>query len=135
MRKINKIIIHCTATPAGRIVTIKDVDFWHRQRGFKGVGYHFLVGLSGEVWQGRDINIIGAHTLGQNRGSIGVCYVGGLDANGGACDTRTLAQKNALMWLLKLLKAQFPNATIHGHREFSKKACPCFNAGAEYKNI
>lgn len=135
MRNIDKIIIHCTATPAGRMVTVKDVDAWHRQRGFQGIGYHYLIGLNGEIWRGRPIEAIGAHTLGQNAKSIGVCYVGGLDLNGKSSDTRTPAQKSTLVKLLKSLKVQFPKATIHGHREFAKKACPCFDAKTEYRNI
>ncbi|MEL3904441.1 MAG: N-acetylmuramoyl-L-alanine amidase [Treponemataceae bacterium] len=135
MRTIDKIIIHCTATPSGRVVTVKDVDAWHRQRGFQGIGYHFLIGLNGEIWKGRPIGNIGAHTLGQNSRSIGVCYVGGLDLNGKARDTRTPAQKDSLLKLLKSLKSQFPRATIHGHREFAAKDCPCFDAKNEYKNL
>ena len=135
MRTIDKIIIHCTATSAGRTVTVKDVDAWHRQRGFQGIGYHYLIGLNGETWNGRPIEVIGAHTLGQNARSIGVCYVGGMDLSDKPADTRTLAQKNALVTLLKSLKAQFPKATIHGHREFAAKACPCFDAKTEYKDL
>lgn len=117
------------------MVTVKDVDAWHRQRGFQGIGYHYLIGLNGEIWRGRPIEAIGAHTLGQNAKSIGVCYVGGLDLNGKSSDTRTPAQKSTLVKLLKSLKVQFPKATIHGHREFAKKACPCFDAKTEYRNI
>lgn len=135
MRQIDKIIIHCTATPAGRVVTVKDVDAWHRQRGFQGIGYHFLIGLKGEIWNGRSLEVRGAHTLGQNAGSIGVCYVGGLDLQGKPLDTRTDAQKRALITLLKSLKSQFPKATIHGHREFAQKDCPCFDVQSEYKSL
>lgn len=135
MRQIDKIIIHCTSTPAGRVVTVKDVDNWHKQRGFQGIGYHYLIGLKGEIWNGRPIEAIGAHTVGQNARSIGVCYVGGLDLQGKPLDTRTDAQKRALITLLKSLKSQFPKAMIHGHREFAQKACPCFDAKNEYKNL
>ena len=135
MRQIDKIIIHCTATPTGRTVTVKDVDTWHRQRGFQGIGYHFLIGLKGELWDGRQVETVGAHTLGKNARSIDVCYVGGLDLKGKPIDTRTDAQKRALITLLKSLKSKFPKATIHGHREFAEKACPCFDARNEYKNL
>ena len=50
MRTVDKIIIHCTATPEGRPVTIADVDKWHKERGFAGIGYHYLIGLNGEIW-------------------------------------------------------------------------------------
>lgn len=133
MRAINKIIIHCTATPEGRAVTLADVDAWHKQRGYNGIGYHFLIGLNGEIWAGRSIEKAGAHTLGQNANSIGVCYVGGLAADGKTPkDTRTPAQKSALHNLIESLKKQYKNAAIHGHNEFANKACPCFNVKNEF---
>ena len=135
MRTITKIIIHCTATPEGRPVTTKEVDTWHRQRGFSKIGYHFLIGLNGERWEGRKIEEIGAHCEGHNTGSIGICYVGGLAKDGKtAKDTRTEIQKAALLSLVKELKQKYPQATIHGHREFAKKDCPSFDAKAEYRN-
>ena len=136
MRKINKIIVHCTATPEGRPVTVSEVDRWHRARGFGGIGYHRLIGLNGEVREGRNPETAGAHCEGQNANSLGVCYAGGLAKDGKtAKDTRTAMQKAALLKLLKELKAKYPEATVHGHREFADKACPCFNAKEEYKNI
>jgi N-acetylmuramoyl-L-alanine amidase len=136
MRKINEIIVHCTATPEGRKVTVAEVDKWHRQRGFDGIGYHFLIGLSGDIWKGRNIEKIGAHCLGHNANSIGVCYVGGVSNDGKTIkDTRTIPQRNALKSLLKDLKTMYPEATIHGHREYANKACPCFDAKNEYKDL
>ena len=135
MRTINKIIIHCTATPEGRTVTVADVTAWHKARGFVTIGYHYLVGLNGEVWDGRPIEQVGAHVTGRNANSIGVCYVGGLDSAGKPKDTRTDAQMRSLVKLIAELKKRFPEATIHGHREFANKACPCFDARNEYKNI
>jgi N-acetylmuramoyl-L-alanine amidase len=134
MRKIDKIIIHCTATPEGRAVTVKEIDGWHRARGFDGVGYHYVVGLDGTVHNGRALEMAGAHCLGQNENSIGVCYVGGLAADGQTPkDTRTLKQRAALRSLVKDLKAKYRGATVHGHREFANKACPCFDAKNEYR--
>lgn len=127
MRKINKIIIHCSATPEGRAVTVQEIDKWHRAKGWNGVGYHFVIGLNGEVWSGRNVELAGAHTEGQNANSIGVCYVGGCDKAMKAKDTRTAAQKASLIKLVKELKTKYPNATIHGHNEFAAKACPSFN--------
>lgn len=136
MRPINKIIIHCTATPEGRAHTVKDVDTWHKQRGFTGIGYHYLIGVNGEVWEGRPIEKVGAHTEGYNSMSIGVAYVGGMDKEmKNPKDTRTPAQKDSLARLLKELVIKFPNAEIYGHRDFAKKACPSFDARAEYKII
>lgn len=128
MRKIAKIIVHCSATPEGRDYTVTDIDRWHRQRGFKCIGYHYVVYRDGSVHRGRDVAEIGAHCTGQNSNSIGVCYIGGMSAdNRTAKDTRTPAQKAALRDLVELLKTEYPNATIHGHREFANKACPCFD--------
>lgn len=136
MRKINEIIVHCSATPAGKPYTVEDIDKWHRQRGFDGIGYHFVVYLDGSVHKGRSLEKVGAHCLGHNKNSIGVCYVGGLTADGKMInDTRTLAQKLSLQRLLAELKAQFPDAEIHGHRDFAAKACPSFDATKEYKSI
>lgn len=128
MRRIDKIIVHCTATPAGREVTVADVRRWHKARGFRTIGYHYLVYLDGTVHAGRQESEVGAHCLGQNARSIGVCYVGGLDAaTGEPRDTRTPAQRRALRELVGSLHRRYPNATVHGHREFAAKACPCFD--------
>lgn len=130
MRVIKEIIVHCTATPEGRAVTVADVDRWHRARGFKSIGYHYLVYLDGSVHRGRDESQAGAHCKGHNVASIGVCYVGGLSRdNGRPMDTRTPAQRLALRRLVDELMARYPGATVHGHCEFAAKACPCFDVG------
>ena len=134
-RSINMIIVHCTATIEGKEYSVAEVRKWHLKRGFSDIGYHYLVGLDGRVHEGRNVNISGAHTAGYNAHSIGVCYVGGLDKDGKAKDTRTPAQKAALKRLLTDLKKMYPHASIHGHREFANKACPCFDARAEYKGL
>ena len=135
MRKINEIIVHCTATFPEQVVTVADVTRWHQKLGWKTIGYHYLVTLAGEVQKGRPIEEAGAHCKGHNANSIGVCYVGGLDTEGRPTDTRTPAQRQALVTLLKQLREQFPNAKIHGHRDFAKKACPCFDATTEYAQL
>lgn len=132
MRKIDRIIIHCSATPEGRDYTVADIDSWHRQRGFAEIGYHFVIYRDGSVHTGRDLAKVGAHCKGKNTGSIGICYIGGLAAD---CktpkDTRTPQQRQALRDLVARLKTDYPNATIHGHREFANKACPCFDVQTE----
>jgi len=132
MRRIDKIILHCSATPEGKHFTVADIDRWHRERGWKGIGYHYVIYLDGSIHKGRPEEIIGAHCSGQNAYSIGICYIGGLDAFGKAKDTRTPAQRKALCELVSDLKMRYPAATVHGHNEFAKKYCPCFNVQDEF---
>ena len=132
MRTINSIIIHCTATKPLAHINVNDVRRWHRERGFNDIGYHYLVLVDGTVEVGRPLNETGAHCKGHNAHSIGICYVGGLNDKGKPADTRTPAQRAALCNLLITLKRQYPNAIIYGHRDFAAKACPCFDATAEY---
>jgi N-acetylmuramoyl-L-alanine amidase len=132
MRLINKIIIHCTATKEGQAVSVAEVIKWHKARGFNTIGYHYLIGLNGEIWEGRKEGIVGAHTEGWNAKSIGICYVGGLSAMGKPKDTRTLLQRESLLKLVKELKEKYPQATVHGHNEFANKACPCFEVSKEF---
>lgn len=131
MRKINKIIIHCTATPEGRDYTVAQIRDWHvKGNGWSDIGYHFVIDRNGTVHKGRPIEKIGAHTTGQNATSIGIAYIGGITNDGKKTpkDTRTPAQRVALVNLVKELKATFgENVTVHGHNEFAAKACPSFN--------
>ena len=136
MRKINEIIIHCSATAEGKDFNAADIDRWHKQRGFKKIGYHYVIKLDGTIEKGRGENEIGAHCLNHNKNSIGICYVGGLAKDGKTPkDTRTEAQKDSMLKLLIELIIKYPDATIHGHREFANKACPCFDVQETYKNI
>ena len=133
MRNINEIIIHCAATPEGRAFTVDDIRRWHKAQGFRDVGYHYVGGLDGAVFPGRPLNEVGAHCKGHNAHSIGICYIGGLTADGKQPkDTRTPSQRIALEALVLLLRLRFPRATVHGHREFAAKACPCFEVKDEF---
>ena len=136
MRKINKIIIHCTATPEGRNVSVGTIRKWHVQgNGWQDVGYHFVVGLDGEVEEGRPLEKTGAHTKGSNWDSIGIAYVGGMNKEMDASkDTRTDEQKESLIDLICELKDSY-GGTVYGHRDFSDKDCPSFDAKKEYENI
>ena len=130
-RSITEIIVHCSATPEGKDYPIDTIRQWHKERGFSDIGYHYVVHLDGRVEDGRDVNIAGAHCSGHNSRSIGICYIGGLDANGDPKDTRTPAQREQLRRLVQQLMEQFPEATLHGHRDFAAKACPCFDVRRE----
>ena len=136
MREIDKIIIHCSATKEGQEISAATIDEWHKARGWRSIGYHYVIGLDGMIEYGRPITETGAHVKNHNKGSIGICYIGGLDSvSKTAKDTRTPEQIATLLELLRVLKKLHPNATIHGHNEFSAKACPCFDAYNEYCNI
>ena len=98
--------------------------------------YHFYIDINGKIWKGRDVDRTGAHCKNHNRNSIGVCYCGGVEADGKTPkDTRTEAQKESLLHVLKTLMAMFPLATIYSHNEFANKACPSFDATNEYKDL
>lgn len=129
LQKVQYIVVHCTDTPAGRPVTIDDVDSWHRARGFERIGYHYLVYLDGSVHLGRSVRYQGAHCKAVNACSIAVCYVGGRTSTDPRswADTRTPAQRAALRTLISELLRQHPGALVRGHRDFDPKACPCFD--------
>ena len=132
MRRIDEIIVHCAATPEGRPFTTADIRRWHTSppNNWKDIGYHYVIELDGSIHQGRPVEQVGAHCRqgGHNRHSVGVCYVGGCAKDGKTPkDTRTPAQKEALARILTELHRRFPEATLHGHREFANKACPSFD--------
>ena len=129
---INEIIIHCSDTKDGINFNINDIDRWHKQKGWKCCGYHYVILLDGTIQQGRELEAVGAHCSGHNAHSIGICYIGGLDKDGKPKDTRTAQQKAALYDLVNKLCEKFPDATIHGHKEFANKACPCFDVQKEF---
>lgn len=137
-RKITEIIVHCSATSEGKDYTVLDIRRWHKQQGWSDIGYHYVIYRNGHIEPGRDVDLIGAHCEGHNAHSIGVCYVGGVAHDGKTPkDTRTLAQKAALISVLTELKQMYPGAKIYGHRDFDKKgkACPSFDAKTEYSKL
>lgn len=145
MRRIDHIIIHCSATRVGQELTPEALDGLHRSRGFSGTGYHYYIRRSGAVLNTRPIARIGAHTKGYNNHSIGICYEGGLDAHGNPADTRTPEQRTVLRLLVQQLRQRFPTAKVCGHRDLSPdtngngtvephewlKQCPCFEVSSE----
>ena len=127
MRTITEIIIHCSATKEGKSFRAADIDRWHREKGYRSIGYHYVILIDGTIESGRPLEQAGAHCQGHNAHSIGICYIGGLDHYGKPKDTRTPEQRKALKQLIDELQTRFPNATVHGHREFANKDCPCFD--------
>jgi|TARA_B110000908_G_C9953601_1_gene313634 N-acetylmuramoyl-L-alanine amidase len=134
-RKVNKIILHCTATPEGRDISAATIKKWHTDKGWSDIGYHYVVKLDGTVEEGRPVKRQGAHVRGHNKNSIGISYVGGCDASMKPKDTRTEDQVLSLDKLITNLLDRYPGSTLHGHNEFSSKACPSFDVQEEYKDI
>lgn len=150
MRHITLIILHCSATRCDRRYTFGQCRRDHIDRnGWKDIGYHYYVETDGTVHCGRPESVAGAHCKNHNAHSIGVCYEGGLDVAGHAADTRTEAQRRALLALVADLHRRYPRAIILGHRDLSPdidgnglitpneyiKQCPCFDAMGEYRAI
>ena len=136
MRRIDLIVIHCSATRCNHSFHVTALIRCHADR-FGFTGYHYYITRDGETYQTRHEQLVGAHAKGYNSHSLGVCYEGGLDRYGRPADTRTEGQKRALLKLLKRLKKEHPQAQILGHRDLPKvkKACPCFDAKEEYRDI
>lgn len=136
MRRINLLVLHCSATRENQDYTPAQLERDHKARGFVCAGYNYYVRRSGEIAPMRPVERIPAHARGFNRNSIGICYEGGLDGNGKPADTRTAAQKESLRILLLMLLAHYPGCRICGHRDLgAPKACPCFNAEEEYADL
>lgn len=145
MRKIDTVIIHCSATRENERLGPVSLTKIHKRMGFNGCGYHFYIRRDGEICDMRPVEKPGAHCKGYNESSIGICYEGGLNRKGVPADTRTEEQKKALKYLVKVLKKEFPITTVAGHRDFSPdtdgdgtiepeewiKACPCFDVKSE----
>ena len=145
MRKLNEIVIHCLATEQGKEFSVKQITKWHvKGRGFRNIGYHFVIHIDGKIERGRPLAQMGAYAKGHNRNSIGVVYVGGL-INGKPADTRTVPQIHALRGLVEALKSAFNIVKVVGHRDLSvdlngdgviskqerMKECPCFDVATE----
>lgn len=128
-RAIDEIIVHCTATPEGRDVSVETIRGWHKGKGWKDIGYHWVVGLDGTIRPGRPEAQEGAHVEGHNKRTLGVVYVGGVAADGKTPrDTRTPAQKEALLTLCRALIARYPTIRkVTGHNQYAAKACPSFD--------
>lgn len=133
-RIIDTIIIHCTATEKNRPVAIEDIDRWHKEKGFVGIGYHFVVHQNGDIEQGRQLYRVGAHCKGFNASSIGIAYVGGVDDTK-CTNTLTPEQDQSLFNLVTALAKLYniPIGRIYGHNDLNpNKVCPCFFVGHWY---
>ena len=125
------ITVHAAATFARMDIGVRDIDQWHRARGWNGVGYHYVIRRDGTVEQGRPEHVVGAHVGGHNTRNLGICMAGGLADDGKTPqDNFTQAQYQTLNTLLDELLSRYPDAKIMGHNEFSNhrsRGCPCFD--------
>lgn len=128
------IAIHSAATKASMDIGKREIDSWHRARGFLGIGYHFVIKRDGTVEEGRPHDTVGAHVSGHNHNSLGICMAGGIDNKGKPENNFTDAQFHALKVLLAGLTNLYPEAKVQGHGEFSgtATACPSFKASEWY---
>ena len=136
MRDIKYIVIHCTATqPNTKKESI--LSYWKNTLKWKSVGYHRLIDANGVIHELAKYEETTNGVKGYNSESIHFSYIGGIDESGRPKDTRTLKQKESLLYLVKQAKKQFPNAIVQGHKDFKGvvKACPSFDAKNEYKAI
>ena len=145
MRKINYIVVHCSATREGRTLTPEALEAEHRRRGFRTTGYHYYIRRNGTTVLTRPPELVGAHMKGYNKHSIGICYEGGYDLHGRPADTRTDFQKHSLRVLVRMLLRDYPGSRVVGHRDLSPdqdgdgtvepwegvKQCPCFEVTKE----
>lgn len=134
MKPILFLTIHCAATPEGRDVKAASISQWDVAK-FGQVSYHHVVELDGTAVRTLADDRRGAHVGGANTGNLGICYVGGVDANGKPKDTRTPAQRATLKRLVAEYRARYPGIVVRGHRDWPKvnKACPSFDVAAWLK--
>ncbi len=128
-RRTDFIVIHCSATPASMDIGAREIDRWHRAKGWFRIGYHFVIRRDGVIEYGRELHDIGAHAYGVNDRSVGICLVGGVAEDGRTAeDNFTAAQWEALETLVSELEDQFPQAKLVGHRDVTPgRDCPCFD--------
>lgn len=126
------IAIHCSASPPDCDWGAKDIDRMHRARGWRGIGYHFVICRDGSIEEGRPLMEPGAHVRGYNSRSVGICMIGGVDNNMKPENNFADPQWSSLAALVRQMKAEFPNAKVKGHNEFPNvaKACPSFDVQA-----
>ena len=137
MRDLNRIILHCSATKEGQDFSAATIRGWHvNGRGWRDIGYHWVIRLDGSIEVGRPLDEKGAHTKGHNKDSVGVCYIGGCDADGKPKDTMNPEQEKAWRMIVLSLRTLYGNdITIHGHNEFSNKACPSFTVKEKFADM
>jgi N-acetyl-anhydromuramyl-L-alanine amidase AmpD len=138
-RKINKIVIHCSDTYPDMDIYAEDIRSWHVKRGWSDIGYHYVIPRDGVIEIGRDLDgdgetdeHIGAHALGHNKSSLGICMVGGKARPGKLQANFTRLQWKSLAELVGVLRGRYDieASNVIGHNEVSNKSCPGFDVRA-----
>lgn len=130
MRRIDHIVIHCSATPPSQDIGADTIRQWHVDgNGWSDIGYHYVIRRSGVLETGRPMAKAGAHVRGHNEHSIGICVVGGTDESGKSEPNFTGEQWEHLRMVIDTLAHVYPEADLCGHRDFPDvaKDCPCFD--------
>lgn len=136
MREIELIVVHCSATRPSQDIRAADIDRWHRERGWQGIGYHYVIPRNGALETGRKHEQVGAHVRNFNQRSLGICLAGGINGQGQPDCNFTAEQWRTLAELVRTLRRQYVGADVVGHRDLdSGKACPCFDVGAWAKGL
>ena len=126
-RPIKYMVIHCAATKVSMNISASDINRWHKAKGWSGIGYNHYIKLDGTIEEGRSLEVYGAHTLGRNHDSIGICLEGGMSEDGKAKDTLTVDQWQAVMKIFKAYKKTYPNLLLSGHNQWNVTSCPAFD--------
>lgn len=135
---VDYLIVHASATPADMDIGVEEIDRWHRQRGWLGIGYHFVIRRDGTIEHGRPGTKPGAHVRGYNDCSWGICLIGGTEDDAKTPENNfTEDQFDSLEHLLIVLMGVAPEAEVRGHRDFPdvSKACPCFDVAEYFPNL
>ena len=142
MREVDEIILHCSATRRGWMqgqgiaAKVAEIRRWHvEDNGWKDIGYHFVVDVDGEVMAGRLLGQTGAHVMGKNLRTIGICLIGGHgSAAGDAFDANFSGDQRDTVELLCLTLGAILNRPLllRGHNDYAAKACPGFNVRQEF---
>ncbi len=122
-----QIFVHCSATPETMDIGAKDIDRWHKNRGWAGIGYHIVIRRDGRYELGRKLDTMGAHAYGHNRDSVAICLVGGVDRNNAPEANFTDSQWQTLRLVIEQLQDAYGDIPVRGHNEVSAKACPSFD--------
>jgi|TARA_R110000796_G_scaffold120248_5_gene234394 N-acetylmuramoyl-L-alanine amidase len=133
---VKYIVVHCSITPPSMDIGARQIDRLHRERGFLGCGYHFVIKRDGTLEFGRPLHRAGAHVRRKNKFTVGICLIGGMRQDNPNPEINYTDKQMAVLreTIDKLIAEEFPTATVKGHVDFDKgKTCPNFDAGHWYE--